>query len=377
MTYASDMETVVRSSRETWGRDELVVEGGSAGGVHEIDPLQDTRWNSFVAKHPDSSVFHTAGWLKALQRTYSYRPVAYATTRGTQLDQAVVFCRVESRFTGRRLVSLPFSDHCQPLARGGTVQAIFADVARRQREERLRYVELRPRTREMSAEGEDDLFGIAERVSFQTIDLRPDLPVLYQRLHDSCIRRKIKRADREGLTYERGRSGHLLEKFRKLLFLTRRRHKLPPQPASWFTNLGDCLEDNFQVHMLSKGGVPAASIITLHYRDEVTYKYGCSDAKLNNLGGMPWLFWEVIQQAKASNAQLFDLGRSHYSDPGLIAFKEHLGAESTQLCYYRSPVRPADASGEKRIHRWAGDLFARMPDSLLGAAGELLYRHTG
>jgi hypothetical protein len=32
-----------------------------------------------------------------------------------QLKNGVVFCRVKSRVTGRRLISLPFSDHCEPL----------------------------------------------------------------------------------------------------------------------------------------------------------------------------------------------------------------------------------------------------------------------
>ncbi len=31
------------------------------------------------------------------------------------LTDGVVFCEVDSWLTGRRLVSLPFSDHCEPL----------------------------------------------------------------------------------------------------------------------------------------------------------------------------------------------------------------------------------------------------------------------
>jgi lipid II:glycine glycyltransferase (peptidoglycan interpeptide bridge formation enzyme) len=207
--------------------------------------------------------------------------------------------------------------------------------------------------------------------------LRPDLPVLFKQMHDSCVRRKIKRAEREGLTYEVGRSEELLQKFRQLLFLTRRRHKLPPQPAAWFSNIASLLGDKMRVHMMSKDGAPAASILTLHFGQQVTYKYGCSDARFSNLGGTPLLFWKVIQQAKEEGATLLDLGRSDYSDPGLIAFKEHLGGQSTELCYYRTPApaeRTADAGWAKEC---AGNLLARMPDRLLDTAGKLLYRHLG
>ena len=84
--------------------------------LHEVDPLRDDRWVDFVTKHPNASVFHTRQWLEALSRTYKYEPVAYTDSRQAEpLTNALLFCRVRSWVTGRRLVSLPFSDHCQPL----------------------------------------------------------------------------------------------------------------------------------------------------------------------------------------------------------------------------------------------------------------------
>ncbi len=377
MTSASSTaEPVDRSLSKIVHRAERDVGGGSAVAFCEIDPLADTRWDALVARHPASSIFHTRGWLEALRRTYGYRPVVYATVRGTQLEEAVVFCNVESGLTGRRLVSLPFSDHCQPLADGAALDAILMHVRERQRKFGLRYVELRP----LHCYPQDSVyggFGVSERVSFQTIDLRPELPALFKRMHDSCIRRKIKRAEREGLVYEVGRSEELLQKFRQLLFLTRRRHKLPPQPAAWFRNIASLLGESMRVHLLSKDGVPAASILTLHFGQQVTYKYGCSDARFNNLGGTPLLFWKVIQQAKQEGATLLDLGRSDYSDPGLIAFKEHLGGQTTELCYYRTPAAAERAADAGRVKGWAGEIVARMPDRLLAATGVLLYRHLG
>lgn len=377
MTYASStMEPVDRSLSDIRETQNQAGVRNAAAVVQEIDPLTDNRWDELVAHHPNASIFHTRAWLEVLQATYGYRPVAYATTRGAQLEEAVVFCKIESWLTGRRLVSLPFSDHCQPLANGAGLHAILAHVHEQQQKLRLRYVEMRPVSGDPQAL-DDAGFKTSERVSFQTIDLRPELPVLFKQMHDSCIRRKIKRAERDGLTYEVGRSEELLQKFRQLLFLTRRRHKLPPQPAAWFSNIAALLGESMRIHLLSKDGEPAASILTLHFGQQVTYKYGCSDARFNNLGGTPLLFWKVIQQAKEEGATLLDLGRSDYSDPGLIAFKEHLGAQSTELCYYRNPAPVEKTADGGRMKEWAGDLLARMPDRVLGAAGELFYRHLG
>ena len=52
----------------------------STKSVHSFDPLKDTRWNDFVERQPDASVFHSREWLEALSRTYGYRPIAYTTS---------------------------------------------------------------------------------------------------------------------------------------------------------------------------------------------------------------------------------------------------------------------------------------------------------
>src|SRR5262249_20982544 len=83
---------------------------------YPLDPLQDPRWADLVEKHPKASVFHTVAWLRALRLTYGYEPVAFTTSSSSdELKNGMVFCRVNSWLTGRRLVSLPFSDHCEPL----------------------------------------------------------------------------------------------------------------------------------------------------------------------------------------------------------------------------------------------------------------------
>ena len=85
--------------------------------MYIIDPLTDPRWPSLVERHPSASAFHTAGWLRALSETYGYAPLAVTASPPTsELTNALPVCRITSRFTGRRLVSLPFSDHCSPFA---------------------------------------------------------------------------------------------------------------------------------------------------------------------------------------------------------------------------------------------------------------------
>ena len=344
--------------------------------VYTINPLEDPRWAEFVQRHPRASVFHTPGWLEALRRTYGYEPVTYTTTPpGSELTNGVVLCRVYSRITGRRMVSLPFSDHCEPLVERpedleGLLHALQLDCTK----ERWKYVEFRPRTAYAVPPG-----GLepAQAFYFHAVDLNPELDEIAHRFHKESTHGKIRRANRQGLTCEEGRSEELVQKFYQLLLSTRRRLELPPQPRDWFRNLVDCLGDKVKIRMASKDGRPIASVLTLSFKDVLVYKYGCSDARFHNLGGMPLLLWNAIQEGKRNGAREFDMGRSDTDNPGLITFKEHWGATRSQLTYWRYPARRGPAAIAGWRMQAAKKIFAHIPDTFLIAAGKMFYKHIG
>ena len=343
--------------------------------IFTLNPLQDPRWSRFVASHPQASVFHTSQWLDALRRTYLYDPVVYTTTpAGRELTNGIAFCQIRSWASGDRLVSLPFSDHCQPLA-SPIEFAELMEGLNASREKLWKYIELRPLA-PIRAASADEL-AKSESFSFQMLDLRPSLDQLFHNFHKSCVQRKIHRAERENLTYEEGRSESLLQQFYSLLLHTRRRHGLPPQPLLWFRNVLACLGDRVLIRVACKDGQPVASMVTMQYKDALVYKYGCSDSRFNNLGGNALLFWRAIQDAKKDGLLRFDLGRSDSENHGLIAFKENWGAISTHLDYYRLPARHSSHLVSAWRARFARGLFYLMPDSLLSATGKLLYRHIG
>jgi CelD/BcsL family acetyltransferase involved in cellulose biosynthesis len=346
--------------------------------VYDLDPLQDPRWKEFLEGHPQASVFHTPEWLEALRRTYGYEPLVLTTAApGKELRDGIVFCHVRSWLTGNRAVSLPFADHCQPLVESPESFAmLIAALKAKQTRAKWKYIELRPLTEKGHLEA-GMAFGERARFYFHRLDLRPDLDSLYRGFHKSCVQRKIQRAEHENLGYEEGRSEALLAKFHHLLVLTRRRHRLPPQPQAWFRNLLDCLGDRARIHLVSKDGQPIASILTLFHKQMIVYKYGCSDSKFHRLGGMPLLFWKAIQEGKRLGAREFDLGRSETDNPGLGAFKGHLGATSSRLTYFSYPPRLPSGRSSGWKKKIVKSTFGWLPDALLIAAGRLLYRHMG
>lgn len=344
--------------------------------IHWINPLEDPRWAEFVERHSRASVFHTQGWLEALQRTYGYKPVVITTNPpNEQLTNGLVFCRIVSWLTGRRLVSLPFSDHCEPLVNSAeNLRLLLLSLQGTIEKENWKCIEIRPLS--SNVEGES-AFGKLKTYCFHTLDLRRDLDEIFRTFHRSCVQRKIRRAEREGLEYQTGRCEELLRKFYHLLLVTRRRHQLMPQPLDWFRNLVNCLREKLTIHVASKGGQPIASIVTLRHKDTVVYKYGCSDANFNRLGSMAFLFWQTIQEAKRDGIQMFDLGRSDCENAGLVAFKDRWGATRSLSTYLQHPPGVVLAGSRGWRTRVSKEILKRLPDSLLSLTGELFYRHIG
>ena len=348
--------------------------------VYLIDPVQDLRWIEFLGRHPHPSVFHSPGWLEALRRTYAYDPFVLTTSPpGTELANGLPVCRVNS-WLGGRLVSLPFSDHCEPLVdRPEELSEILSFLTQEVGRGKRKYAEVRPLKSAPAAEGNSGSFQAMRAYSFHRLDLSPSLEELFRRFHTSCVQRAICRAEREKLAYEEGTSASHLAKFYHLLRLTRRRQGMPPQPLAWFRNLIGCLGEHLTIHVASKDDQPIASILTLSFKKTIVYKYGCSDAPYHRLGGMPFLFWRSIQKAKDRALEEFDLGRSDSENSGLITFKDHLGAIRSHLTYYRCPgsgSRPALAADGWKLQT-ARRVLERMPVPVLTVAGRLLYKHFG
>jgi Acetyltransferase (GNAT) domain len=343
--------------------------------VYQIDPVSDPRWSEFLQRNRRASVFHTAGWMEALRRTYGYEPVAYTTSSPrTMLDNGWVFCRVRSWLTGRRLVSLPFSDHCDPLVEGSEHLEELSRALRRERDEhRWNYIEYRPLSAQPVMKG----FESFEMFCFHKLDLQPDLEQLFHGLHKDSTQRKIRRAEREGLTFDEGCSDPLLQQFYHLLVLTRQRHKVPSQPRKWFFNLADCMGDQLKIWIASCRKIPIASILTLRFKNTLMYKYGGADDRFFSLGGMQMLLWRAIENAKKNCLQEFDLGRSEPSNEGLILFKHRLGATRTSISYFRYPLGMYDASFTARRGQLRKGLLPYIPAGLLNAGGKLLYKHFG
>jgi len=272
--------------------------------------------------------------------------------------------------TGRRLVSLPFSDHCEPLVDDSEQFHSLIDALTTASGHEGRYIEMRPATPGACPSG----FTSTATFCLHVVDLRPDLDSIASRFHRSQMQRAIRKAERTRLDVATGSNGKLLESFYALHTLTRSRHGAPVQPLNWFRHLLECLGDSGKIWLAKYEGTPAAAIMTAEHKTTLVYKYGCSDAAYHRYGVMPFLFWRAIQFAKQQGLAELDLGRSDLDNRGLISFKDHFGGERRSLTYYRYTARPSHS------HRqWqpavAQAAYSLIPRTIQAKVGGHFYKH--
>ena len=137
-----------------------------------------------------------------------------------ELASGLVFSNVRSWLIRPRLVSLPFSDHTDPLIDDPAEMHSLAEFLTRGPNARQWHsIELRPP--ECSAAPDTwDGFSDGHTFLLHSLNLRPSLPYLFRALQKDSIQRKIRRGEREGLQLREGRSESLLRAFYRLTVLT-------------------------------------------------------------------------------------------------------------------------------------------------------------
>ncbi len=332
-----------------------------------LDPRTDERWEEFVRRAGQATMFHHPAWLGLLADCYRYDFAASCLMDdGGRVVAGLPWSRIESRLTGRRLVALPFSDACQPLTDGASEEELARAVDAHRRETGLG-LEVRW---EMETLGDT-----VQRYWRHTLALEADADAVAKRAKSS-IRRGISKARKEGLKFERRTDAAALAAFYRLHMRTRRYQGVPTQPKRFIDGLGPLFERGHGfVALVTDGGEPIAAAVFLQLRGHLIYKYGASDRSAlarrpNNL-----LFAEVIRWACEAGLRELDFGRTDLEQEGLKQFKRGWGADEHALHHTYAGMETPSGGGSRAQHLLAPVIRHSPPGvgRLLGT----LYRHFG
>jgi hypothetical protein len=345
---------------------------GPSPQVAVLNPLKNAEWNDMLLTLGQSTVFHSANWARLLAETYGYHPAYLTLSEGGAFRGCLPLMEVQSLLTGRRGVCLSFSDCCEALARGPEdFRLLFDSVLELGQISGWRYVEFR---------GEPYLSGEtpARIYAHHAIELG-DEQLMHSRLRKGTAS-SIKKAQKDGVSVEICDSLKGVRDFYRLHCMTRRRHGLPPQPASFFDKLHEhVISQGLGFTALARhGGIPVAGLVCLHFGGNAVYKYGASDEAFKQLSGTNLVLWETIKNCARQGMRSLSLGRTDLDNEGLLTFKNGWGAQKSDLSYYRYEFGSHGFVCEReRDLKLFKIVLRKLPVELLKLIGRFAYRHMG
>jgi hypothetical protein len=339
--------------------------------VERIDPTCDDTWDALTASHPENTIFHSSAWARVLMGTYGHKPFYLRVSTHGQTAAVLPLMEVASRLTGRRGISLPFSDMAGPLFFGPfDPQVLVDEISRIAHERRWEYVELR---------AGDPLAATKLMPTFvgHTLDLTTGSARLRASLA-GAVRRNLRKAEESGLTVEISEKWEDLLKFYVLHVRTRRRHGLPPQSVRFFSNIYEQLLKpglGFVVVAALRSRRIAAAVFLRAGRKAV-YKFGASDERFQLRRANNLVMWEGIKQLVDDGAHALHFGRTSLENQGLRRFKLGWGSKEEGLVYSRLDARTTHWSTPAPESTGAHNrIFRTLPLPVNRLLGTLCYPH--
>jgi hypothetical protein len=400
--------------------------------IQIIDPTRYASWDDLLLSTPGCTFFHSSAWARVLSESYGYKPLYFAIMDNDKFRALVPIMEVKSFLTGKRGVSLPFTDYCDPIIEEEKEFVdLFDTIIEQGRRRGWKYLGLRGgekylRSQESVVRSEEsessDVFPVSCLLSpgssFKKADLLPRisqpaarnlfLPThnsqlgtwnifpyitylghtlflgkgeqsLYKGLRDST-KRNIKKAKAEGVDVRISDQPESIDQFYNLNSVTRKRHGLPPQPFSFFKNVFELvIKKGYGIVVIGlfEGNAIAASVF-FHFGKKANYKYGASDLQYQNLRTNNLVMWEAIRYYCGKGFDSLSMGRTEPENQGLIQFKSGWGATEHQINYYRYDLKKESfVSGSLKVTGFHNKIFRNIPIPLLNRLGNILYRHVG
>ena len=339
-----------------------------------VNPLNIPNWDDLVLATGKASFFHSAAWARVLYESYGYKPVYFSSFENGKLTALMPVMEVNSWLTGKRGVSLPFTDQVSVIAPDRAFfEKLVKGVMDYGEKAGWKYIEWR----------DGSLF--AEEVNASEwhytheLDLSKSEKQIFAGFRDST-RRNIKKAVKAGVSIQVSRSLDSVQAFYRLNCITRRRHGLPPQPLSFFKNVFEHVisRDRGVVVAALNAGKAIASGVFFYYGKRAIYKYGASDLAHQELRANNLVMWEAIKWCRESGFKAFNFGRTEPENEGLLQFKRGWGGEEGQVKYHRYDMKKkAFQEGHASTDGLVNTAFAHIPVDMLRLVGSLLYRHVG
>jgi len=343
--------------------------------IENINPQDYEQWDDLILENSRYSFFHSNAWIKVLWESYGYKPNFFILKNKGGLPSLLPFMEVNSRYTGRRGVSLPFSDYCNPIIRDEiAARKLLAHAIDFGKTSNWKYLDMHGG--EIIFQGKNpsrEYYG-------HLLELNAEPNKILKQFRDST-RRSIKKAVKSGVEIQRSNSFQSMEDFYWLHCLTRKRQKIPVQPIYFFKKIHEHIiskKSGFILKAAYQNKIVGASVF-FHFGKKAMFKFGASDLNYQHLRMNNLIMWEAIRWYSTHGFKSFCLGRTDLDNVGLRQFKQGWGTKEYLIKYFKYDLTTNSLIKNKadNMNLILRSVFSKIPVPISRILGALCYKHFG
>ena len=339
--------------------------------IRRLDPASEAQWDAFVFAHPDATFFHRAAWSRVIELAFRRKcHFLYALADG-EVQGVLPLVHVKSLLFGNALISTGFYVYGGPLAVSADAHAALDEAAwDLARELGARSLEYRNRTRlRPDWPCKADQYATFKR----PIDADPEVNM-------KAIPRKQRAMVRKGIKFElQAEIERTPERFFALYSQSVRNLGSPVFPRRLYGALLAEFGEDCDVLTVTHEGSAVASVLSFYFRDEVLPYYGGGGADARRLAAHDFMYWSLMEHARARGCTTFDFGRSKVGT-GSHSFKKNWGFDPTPL-FYEFRLAPGaempDINPLNPKYRMMVAVWRRLPLAVANWLGPKISRNLG
>lgn len=344
--------------------------------VRALTRADDAARDAVVRASTAGSIFHLAGWERAVERVFHHEPHTLGAFDGGELVGVLplMMCRTP-KFT-RHLVSMPYGVYGGPVSCASAADSALVEAAVSLADsERVGRLELR-------CEADPGVTGLVGSDLYAAFvqDLPDDEGEIWTRMPKRARAEVRKTIERNGLSISEGPwyADDLYELFHR----SKKHLGSPALPRAWYRALIEELGAGVLVHVARASTLgssqPLAATMSFVHGDKLDFYYiGVTDDGNRAFNVTNFLVTRLQELCVRRGLKRFDLGRSRVGS-GPYQFKKNQGFEPRTLAYRYKLVRsrelpsfnPSNPKTEKLRETWG-----KLPDWTTRLLSDRLMRY--
>ena len=282
----------------------------------------EAAWDAYVARHPDTTVFHRSGWKRVIERSTGHVGHYLMAMEQERVVGIYPLFMVSTRLFGTRGVSLPFVSYGGLVANNLEVEQALGEAAVHiARAAGCASIELRQLYPVKSA------WPTTDRKVITEISTEGGANAVFARLHQN-VRNKIRKAEKNGVIVQQGLE--FLPEFYAIYSRNLRDLGTPVLTRRFFEAVREAFPSQTRIYRAVRKGTTLAAKMIIRDARTCHFVWSASRREALRYAPVQAMNWRAIEEACEAGCDRIDLGRST-AESSHFDFKKYWGGVSRPL----------------------------------------------